>query len=196
MQHSASVALIAEDEAHEAFVRALVRRLATEAQVYIALSTVTGRGGSAVAISGLEAYQRALRRTTSIPALLIVAIDSNCKGWNATQALIKAKIDDGLFTNVAVASPDPHVEKWYLADPVGLQKHFGTLPKAPKDKCVRGIYKHALIDYLVASGNMVTIGGAEFADEIVGAMDLYRAGKNDAALKAFVDSIRNCFKAL
>jgi hypothetical protein len=196
MPRSVSVALIAEDFAHEAFVRSLVTRLASEANCDVQVSTVSGRGGSGKAISELGAYQRALRSTASAPSLLIVAIDANCKGWNNAHTAITEAIDTDLFPVVSIGCPDPHVEKWYMADAVALEKKFGGSVKSPKKKCARDVYKRALVDYLEDTDNVLTIGGAEFADEIVTAMDLYRAGKTDPALKAFIGSLRNCLKIL
>jgi hypothetical protein len=97
MPRSVNIALIAEDFAHEAFVRSLVKRLAREADTDAQISTVSGRGGGGKAISELGAYQRALRTTASAPSLLIVAIDANCKGWNTVHGLITQAIDEQVF---------------------------------------------------------------------------------------------------
>ena len=40
------------------------------------------------------------------------------------------------------------------------------------------------------AGHPPTLGGLEFAQELVGAMDLYRASKNDHSLGAFVNDLR------
>jgi hypothetical protein len=196
MPPDARIALIVEDIAHEAFVRSLARRIAKEEHVLVQFSTVSGRGGSGKAISELAVYQKALLTTTPVPSLLIVAIDANCKGWNTAHALITNEIEDSVFPLVAIGCPDPHVEKWYVADALALQEKYGKPVKVPKKKCARDIYKRLLIDYLVDTGNVVTIGGAEFADEIVTIMDFYRAGKSDAALKAFIDSVRGCLRII
>ena len=44
--------------------------------------------------------------------------------------------------------------------------------------------------------HVVGVGGIEFAQEIVAGMDLYRAGKNDRSLKAFLDDLRSKLRIL
>ena len=39
-------------------------------------------------------------------------------------------------------------------------------------------------------GHPVTLGGIEFAREIVESLDCFRAGKNDKSLKSFLDDLR------
>ena len=43
---------------------------------------------------------------------------------------------------------------------------------------------------IAQGGHPATLGGVEFAPELVEAMDLYRAGRNDSSLKAFIDDFR------
>ena len=40
----------------------------------------------------------------------------------------------------------------------------------------------------------MTLGGAEFAEEIITAADLFRAGKNEPSLKHFVDELRGLMR--
>lgn len=40
---------------------------------------------------------------------------------------------------------------------------------------------------IVDAGHPNTLGGIEFAQELVASMDLYRAAKNEASLKHFLD---------
>ena len=43
----------------------------------------------------------------------------------------------------------------------------------------------------IRKGNQpATLGGIEFAAELVDAMNLYRAGRSDSSLRAFVDDLR------
>jgi hypothetical protein len=86
------------------------------------------------------------------------------------------------------------VERWYVADPAGLSSALGASVKLPQEKCERDVYKRLLVDAREAAGHMIVLGGAELADEIVRAMDLYRAGRNDAALKAFVSDLRGVLR--
>ena len=47
---------------------------------------------------------------------------------------------------------------------------------------------------VVNAGHPVGLGGVEFAEEIVDAMDLYRAGKSEKSLKLFLDAIGGLLK--
>lgn len=61
------------------------------------------------------------------------------------------------------------------------------MPKVGRKKCERHRYKTVLARAIVEAGHPPTLGGIEFAREIVEAMDLYRAGRAEASLKHFVD---------
>jgi len=52
-----------------------------------------------------------------------------------------------------------------------------------------------MVDALRA-GEVVTGGGAEFADETVEVMDLYRAGHADRGLKRFLDEVSYALRQL
>ena len=41
-----------------------------------------------------------------------------------------------------------------------------------------------------SGGHPPTLGGIEFAAELVGEMDLYRAGENEPSLQHFIDDFR------
>ena len=66
----------------------------------------------------------------------------------------------------------------------------GTLPNVGQRKCVRQHYKQILKATIVRAGHPSTLEGVEFGPELAEAMDLYRAGKKDASLKAFVGDLR------
>jgi hypothetical protein len=63
-------------------------------------------------------------------------------------------------------------------------------------KCERGRYKRLLSSAVQAAGHIPTLGGIEFAQELAAAMDLYRAGKNDPALGAFIDDLQKMLQRL
>ena len=46
------------------------------------------------------------------------------------------------------------------------------------------------------AGHPQPLGGIEFAAELAEAMDLYRAGRADASLRAFLDDLRAALKTL
>jgi hypothetical protein len=135
-RRTATVSLFAKDRAHEAFVRALVRRLAAEdeefsidARVHIGVA----QGGHGRVISELELYQRA--RSDRPTDILAVIIDANCAGWNKTRADVGAKVDASQAVTVVIGCPDPHIERWFLADPDLLSRTFGLTVSRERRKC-------------------------------------------------------------
>lgn len=94
----------------------------------------------------------------------------------------------------AVACPDPHVERWYMADPQSFAEVVGKVPRLRRRKCDRDCYKEMLTRLVAASGHPSTLGGIESAHDLVEAMDLYRAGKNAKSLKHFVDDLRTLLR--
>lgn len=194
MSPEVDVPVFAEDNAHEQFVRAMLKRLASETSITLNIDVVSARGGHGQAMTEFRAYQLALQNQRHLGGMLVVAIDANCRGWNTQRTEINREINPELFSGSAIACPDPHIERWFLADPISLGERFGQTPQLPKRKCGRSVYKRLLHDWLVGAGEVVTLGGAEFATDIVNVMDLYRACRDDAALKSFVDSVRSYLK--
>jgi hypothetical protein len=193
MPRDIDVPIFAEDVAHEFFLSAIVRRIATEIGVATRVRVMSARGGHGRAISELKAHQLALSKTGFCGGILVVGIDANCSGWAQIRADVAAAVDTSMFTHVAFACPDPHIERWYLSDVQALSARFGREPTLPRKKCGRDIYKQLLKEYLTAAGETVTLGGVEFAEDIVNMMDIYRASRSDAALRSFVGELRSAF---
>jgi len=120
----------------------------------------------------------------------VVVIDGNCKGWHLMRGQIASAIDQQRCAASAIGCPDPHIERWYLTDPEGIRTSLGAQVTRETAKCERDRYKRALTEAVENAGHTVTLGGAEFAQEIVDAMDLYEAGKNEPSLGSFIDDLR------
>ena len=73
---------------------------------------------------------------------------------------------------------------------IPFEATFGRRPKLGQRKCERDRYKRILARTIREAGYPTVLGGLEFAEEIVAAMDLYRAGKREKSLKHFVDAAR------
>jgi hypothetical protein len=121
---------------------------------------------------------------------LIVAIDGNCMTFAKKSAEIRAATRPRFSDRLVVACPDPHVERWYLADPDSFVTVVGVRPRVGKKKCARGHYKRLLAQAVQQGGHPPTLGGIEFAAELVAEMSFYRAGRGDASLKAFLGDLR------
>ena len=91
----------------------------------------------------------------------------------------------------AVACPEPHIERWFFADPAAFQAAVGSAPAMPSRKCERGYYKRLLSNAVTAAGHPATLGGIEFARDLVEKMNLYEAGKAERSLKAFLDELES-----
>lgn len=196
MAESRIVQLFAEDTGHERFLTALIQRLARDQQTRVRVSIGSARGGHGRALTELRIFRRAItidpRMGTDI---LVIAIDANCRGWAAKRKEVGAEIDHDRFTRVVIACPDPHIERWYMADPAALKKALDVSVSLRQRKCERDVYKRDFIEALRAAEHPITLDGAEFASEIVDSMDLFRAGKNDASLKSCIDDLRAALRA-
>ncbi len=94
---------------------------------------------------------------------------------------------NGFQDRTVIACPDPHVERWYLADPESFKEVIGVGPKVSRKKCERDYYKSILQQAILDAGHPPTLGGIEFAREIVENMDFYRARKGERSLNHFLN---------
>lgn len=193
MSKPVTVDIFVEDRAHEEFIKPLLVRIANEEGVRVLARPRTARGGHARALKEFVLYQRMVEKGgagVTHPDLLIVAIDGNCSTFAKKRSEIQESTATSLSGRLIVACPDPHVERWYLADPDSFCSVVGYRPTVGKKKCVRDHYKNALAKAVRQAGYPPTLGGIEFARELVAAMDLYRAGRRDHSLRALVDDLR------
>ena len=143
------------------------------------------------ALEEFQTFQRAMKQLANpIPDLIVVGIDGNCVSFAKRREEILQKTEAAFQNCVVAACPDPHIERWYLADPEAFQQVVGRRPTVTADKCRRDFYKKLLVTSIREAGHLPTLGGVEFAEELALAMDLYRAGKGDGSLKAFLDDLR------
>ncbi len=189
MREPVVVDLFVEDRAHEEFLRPLLHRIAHEESVLIELRVRSARGGHAV--REYELYQKiAATGGERLPDLVVVGVDGNCASFAKKREELRGATKPLFLERLVVACPDPHVERWYLADPDSFHSVVGRRPRVGKANCARDEYKGLLAKTVRVAGHPPTLGGIEFAQELVAAMDLYRAGRNDHSLRAFVDEFR------
>lgn len=187
------VHLFVEDRAHEELLVPLVRRVAREEGRPVVVRPRSVRGGHARAIEEYALYQKLADRGIAgqeAPDLVVVGIDGKCTTFAKKRREILDATTPMFLERVVVACPDPHVESWYLADPDSFESVVGHRPSVGRRKCARDHYKALLAAATRQAGHPPTLGGVEFAREIAEALDLYRAGRNDHSLKAFVDELR------
>jgi Domain of unknown function (DUF4276) len=199
MSSPVAVDIFVEDRAHEAFLVPMLQRIARQENIVVSSRVRTGRGGHGRAVAELALYQRVVKKGApgfAPPDLLIAGIDGNCSTFAKAKKAIEEATNPPFSDRLVVACPDPHVERWYLADPASFQDVIGHQPTIGKKKCTRNYYKNALANAVRKAGHPATLGGIEFAPELVERMDLYRAGKNARSLKAFVDDLRGKLRTL
>lgn len=186
------VDVFVEDFAHERFLSAVLARLAQEAGREVRQHVRSGRGGHAKAVEAMVQAQRGLLAggmSRPLADLFLVGIDGNCTSAAEKRKEIRGKCLGEFVDRLVIACPDPHIEKWFMADPDSFHRVVEARPKLGKDKCQRDYYKHLLASTVAGAGHPVPLGGIELAEELVQAMDLFRAGKSDPALGQFVGEL-------
>jgi len=188
------VALFVEDSAHHQFLGALIHRVAAEHAVPVKLRWQNVRHGHGAVLKELRQYLRDLERDRrSAPDLIVVATDANCKGLVDRLNEVKG-VTEKFPVRIICAVPDPHIERWLLLDSSAFKTVFGRGCDAPDLKCERGRYKKMLIDAIRSAGITPSLGGLEFADDIVDSMDLEYSAKADDSLGYFLDQLQAVFR--
>ncbi len=199
MSRPVTVDIFVEDHAHEAILVPLLQRIARDENIVVSPQVRSAWGGHGRAIAELKLYQRVVEKGAPgfvPPDLLIAGIDGNCSTFAKARKAIQEATNPPFSDRLVVACPDPHVERWYMADPDSFKEVVGHRPTLAKKKCLRDYYKAALASVVRNAGNPAVLGGIEFAQELVERMDLYRASKNERSLKAFVDDLRGKLRTL
>ena len=188
------IALFVEDYAHQQFLGALLQRLAEESGVSIRLDWRNARRGHGAVVKEFKQYLRDVQmQGDGQPDLIVAATDANCKGLRERKNALSgiAQLND---LTIIFAVPDPHIERWLLVDSSAFKTVFGRGCNAPDQKCERARYKKMLIDAIRESGITPSLGGIEFAKDIVKAMNLEQAARNDASLQQLLEELNAVFR--
>ena len=186
------VVLFGEDSAHQQIIGPLVHAIGSEYGIDITLEWKSAVRGHGRVIHELENYFRDLgNQGGPYPDLIVVATDANCLGLNQRTREFQ-RFDAP--TNLVLAIPDPHIERWLLLDSGAFRNVFGRGCKAPDQKCDRGRYKQLLTQAILDSGSEPILGGMERAEDLIKAMDLDRASQMDQSLNRFVTDLRRFFR--
>jgi hypothetical protein len=188
------IILFAEDYGHEAFITALIERLAEAHETDLAVINRSVKGGHGKVISEFQGFLRELERgRENLPDLLVVVTDANCKGYGERRRELD-EASDKFKGFMICAIPDPHIERWLLLDSAAFKTIFGKGCNAPDQKCERDRYKKLLSEAIQATGIVPPLGGMEYAEDIVKAMDLEQMEQANASLGKFLKELRNVFK--
>jgi hypothetical protein len=185
-----NIALFVEDYGHEQYINALIHRILDEKNISHTIVPVNVRGGTGRTLSELKEYFKDVKRNKKTrPDLIVVAIDSNCKGLNNKKAMIDKKTPKDLFIPIIKAVPDPHIERWMLLDSHAFLSVFGKGCSAPTTKCDKDRYKTALYNAILDSGVVPLLGGMEYAEKIVAVSDLQRL-RSDHSIDSFLKDLQ------
>ncbi len=190
MADALRIALFCEDRAQQAFLEPMVRRLADRRPE---IRTVWARGGQPHALRELDTFQRN-EEAVADTDLVIVATDGNCATFTRKRKEIRKRADRIPPDRLVTATPDPHIERWYLADPACVKRVIGAGATLPEAKCERSVYKKTLGDTIRRAGHGGSVDGIAFARELATGMDLHQAGRHDHSLKNFVDELHAWFR--
>lgn len=189
--------LFVEDSAHEQLLSALVNRLAHEEGCSIDVRPLWARRGHGRVLAELEAHQLVAKKSAAgLADILVVGVDANCKRFAQARADIAKTLRPEFVGRAVIACPDPHIERWYMADVGAVAKVLGAAPRVPRKKCEKDYYKTLLRNAVRDAGHFTTLGGIEYAEDIVNAIDWYAAGKSEPSFKSFVDALRSAFRRL
>lgn len=184
------ISLFVEDYAHREFLKALINRIAGEHGITIELDWQNARRGHGAVINELKQYLRDLKRGRHYPpSFVVVATDANCKGMKERLREVKNITDKMPEVPVVCAVPDPHIERWFLLDSQAFKDVFGRGCVSPDHKCERQRYKKMLIESIRNANIIPSIGGIEFAEDIVAKMNIDRVSRSDQSFNHFLQEL-------
>ena len=102
-----------------------------------------------------------------------------------------------LQDRLVFAVPDPHIERWYLADQRAFNEAVGpaAAPEMPRYKCEQDFYKQLLLDRFAAANVSTLSVGPEFGRPIADKIDFKALERADRkGFKKFTDDLRRAFK--
>lgn len=189
-----NINVFCEDIAHEEFLKCIILRISTKYDAKTNVKFSRSTGGYGRVMSDLEDYISDLRNgTLHLPDLIVIARDSNCKGFSDTRDEIKSVLEEYQSRSI-LAVPDPHIERWLLLDSSAFKSALGKGCDAPDYKCEKGRYKEMLVDAVQNAGVTPQIGGLEHTEEIVKSMDLQKMRTEDDSLGRLIQSLHHFFQ--
>lgn len=185
------ILVFGEDYGHESVAENLVRRVAQEYDVSIDIVVRSCTGGFGAVMSELKGFSReVVAGLDPLPDMFLVATDANCRGLNARSKEVKTAIPEELVGSAVRMIPDPHVERWLLLDSQAFRAVLGRGCEAPGYKCKRDHYKKLLAQAVADAGVSPQIGGLEYVEDLIRAMDLYQVGRVDRSFQRTISQLR------
>jgi len=190
------VSLFGEDAGHEAVLKALLARMSTDYNVQLRVRSLSATGGFTRVHYKFDSYLNDIARgKIAVPDMIIVATDGNCKGYIERRQEIQrvAQPHPALSGIVVYAIPDPHIERWLLADPAAFRAVLGRGCNLPQHKCQKDFYKRLLVQEVQAANVKPILGGLEYAEDIIGAMDLVAVEMSESSFEKLLKELKARF---
>lgn len=190
------ITLFCEDSFHEKFIGALLRRFGNEYGVSVTSRFLSAQGGLPRMHYEFKCFLRDLsRQRQQLPDSIIVVVDANCQGHKGRKDVMDSVLAPYLQFQqlVSYAIPDPHIERWMLVDPKAFQTVFGRGCTLPAIKCAKDEYKKLLRREIRESGIEAPLGGEEYAEDIVMAMNLGQVEGREPSLGLFLRILKAHF---
>lgn len=192
-----------EDRAQEGFIKALVKRIATEESVSSdnLIHDIRSARGRYRIIKEFRNFIKETALTGQLEAdLLILAKDGNCKGHQESIRELNKyfQTNHPLKDKTVYAVPDPHIERWYIIDQRAFRDGVGLerAPDMPPYKCEKAYYKQILHQALKNSNIGSLLSGAEYAEKIVENIQNFELlGNQNAGFQNFIEGLRRFFKS-
>ncbi len=190
--------LFCEDSFHEKFIGAMLKRFANEYGVGVTSRFLSAQGGLSRMHYEFKGFLHDLsRQRLQLPDSIIVVVDANCQGYNGRKDVMDRVLT--AYTQfqqlVSYAIPDPHIERWMLVDPKAFHTVFGRGCTLPAIKCAKGEYKRLLRKEIRDSGIEAPLGGEEYAEDIVMAMNLGQVEGREPSLGLFLKNLKGQFNS-
>ena len=183
--------IFGEDYGHEVVAKTLLLRMAEAEDISIEASVRSCRGGYGRMMDELREFTEELKAERHyLPDLLLVATDANCKGITTRTQEVMSCVPEELHSFTSCMIPDPHVERWLLLDSRAFKSILGCGCQAPDAKCERHRYKKLLREAVANAGVTPQLGGLEYAEDLVLAMDIDRVAQSDTSFGKTVADIR------
>lgn len=190
------IVLFAEDLAHQAVIKPMIEKISKTLKVDMIVSIRNSRGGFGRVTFELGRYISDVRKGKEFGSdLLVVATDSNCKGYSERKRELTSVLDENEMAWVC-AIPDPHIERWLLLDSAAFKRVLGKGCEPPPQKCERGLFKSRLKDAVRNTGVNPTIGGIEHAEEIVSEMNFEEVAGCDPSFGHFYRDLLGALKRI
>lgn len=192
------ITLFCEDSFHEKFVGAILRRFGDDYGVGVTSRFLSSQGGLPRMHYEFKCFLRDLsRQQQQLPGSIIVVVDANCQGHKGRKEVMDSVLAPypQFERLVSYAIPDPHIERWMLVDPIAFRTVFGRGCTLPAIKCAKNEYKNLLRKEIRESGIEAPLGGEEYAEDIVMAMNLGQAEVHEPSLGLFLKSLKAQFNA-